>query len=135
MEVETGGSALGARIERKGVENKGAGFVESRPRSKRRGKSRLEVGDGGIHWCGGLRSNSCVKWRRKQGGGRGAISGKDGGEKQAAHERKKSEISWSFAIGAILEKKGGENKGAGFCWNPALGGKRGRLEVGDESIH
>ena len=41
------------------------------------------------------------------------MSGKDGGEKQAADERKKSEISWSFARGAILDKKRPSAFGAG----------------------
>ena len=63
------------------------------------------MGDESIHWRGSFRSKNWGKWPRKQGGGRGAISGKDGGEKQAAHERKKSEISWSFARGAIFDKK------------------------------
>ena len=42
----------------------------------------------------------------------GARIGEKGVEKQAAHERKKSERSWSFARGAILDKKRPSAKGA-----------------------
>jgi hypothetical protein len=117
-------------------------------------------------WGSPLGSRNWARTLRTGGAARGARNGEDGVENQRARESKRdfqeeqnflgpplntkagwAQTSpplafWSFAIGAILEKKGRESQGRDF-WNPALAGspnggpgagERGqKLEVGDDS--